>query len=799
MGVIKMKSRNNQLMVKLISLMFVVLLTACGGGGGGGENTNSLSPKNELYFKDGNEQLQQTGVQTISVQSIPLDQETYIGYIAGEEIKLVRSELGDLIFLLPIGISAGDHTITVKINGKEYQKKIKVLESQTFSRSESLDVLNANIELAQNTLIETLERQRATDGDQKIIDDLERNINLLNQKEIHLSSATDMELDYLAKIFTSLEMGSATIMARSSSDVQCESSMAAYAAKVTVAVAAVGLSVALSPTIVGGIGAAIIAGLTVHHVIDDVGQGFLSLWHNCVAARFNELIEEAFPSSRISSNLFSRTTVVNDSNIYLELNSGTETFYKVKTEYNATQELMDFLPVVKSLVNRFSSIVPNSILTFINNAQQSYKEVVNPNQLSITDINNPNVSGVLKMIDAEVFSLKFRALVPASQLENFSFAIYDAKNDIKTIYRVDLSVPAVCPSISEENSIVVSNGQKCKVVDILKDTQLVRYREYENRLLVTDERYQPGNTQNLKFTKLQDADVDIGDIWVAELESAEYFYLKQNVDSTWMTLPYKSLHKDIDGNIQLIKEYSPPRQNSLNEWGVVLKEDSYCQVRLASYHRNTSHCYYSEPLQTLDGNWISVFERVRAFFDSSYYSTYEDYYYSQPQQGVNGSWQVAISKIDSYYVDGRSYYKTYYSTPIFENSGKLVSVKSEHIQYHDNEVVSYHEYFSQPLLNHILGRWESVSKSTTQYFSDGGVQYKTISHEPKQNLSGDWVALPSKSQGYDEVPVERFYSEPLLNPNGNWTVAEIATYIGGNLYQSCTPTRLSSSHNWECH
>lgn len=790
---------------RLLTATFIavaVFLSACGGGGGSG---GSAGPSGDgpdagsapaISMTGADVAVDKAAIHVIAVSNMALSEDTYHGDVDGYEVTLARNGTDELVILLPPDLSAGEHVLSVVIGESTFQTRFETAVMEVMAREDSITMLDHLFLLMRGVIDEAVQAKVDIGAPQGEIDELLSYKDLLDTQNDQYAEMSEIELDYLARLFDGLVNGGMTGVSSKSTffSPACDQKVGEYFFELTATVLLIGVAAISSSTGVGFIAAAG-ASVLILSKARSVAEAYEAVWDLCVFAEASKLEAEISSGKSLSYGVSSKT-IINQGEDNLYFTADIPVQYRVRTTFGIYEKFLAMIPDVQSLVSKFSFFIPDEIEEFISSHSDGYTSFVSSGMLSIEDISAANVVGQISIVDEDSFTIRFNVAQPFSGDPVFSFSLYDQENDIKTVYSVNLDVPPNCPNTLESQGSVLELEDKCIAISYSGDQSQVHYREYRKQLLELHEIYVAGFVENLKVVKGLEAYDEVADYIVGRrLSRTENSVFQDNL-AGWRSLPYTYFSYDVAGEEEYIKQYSLPLQNPDGEWLSLIEIDFGCSRTGTYYERR--QCYYSSPLLDASGFWVSVIEKSVGFDNDV--MAYTEVHYSAPLQSSEGSWSSIPQQVLSYRYDGSLRYQRDYSIPLQNEDGSWASVYKEYQQYNDNGFLATHTKYSEPLPNHnFTGVWTSLATETFGYLEDGSPQYERYYHPHKQNPDGEWVYLLSYTISYGAAGNdEQFYSSPLQNEDGSWVTIRVNFYVEGQLYEECTPTYANGVWRGQC-
>lgn len=739
-----------------------VFLGACGGGssGGAGGGGGDRAAPQSISLQGAEAPLEKAGVQTVSVTNLPLENDVYEGEVGGTSVPLARTVAGDLVMLLPPSLSAGSHVLSVTIEGKHFEVPFEVAESQVASRAESLAGLDSIFSTLRAAMDDAITEMTSAGAPQPEIDAKIAQRDLLDTTDPLYASLTDAELDYLHDTL-SLIAAEKSFAARGLLSQACKDALAAYWVKLGASAALTGLGAAaavnfgwLSATPVGiavgiGISALLIANL------DTAANAWANSWDACVNPITNNLQTDL--SRSLNPEGMPRELIINDeTGSPISYTSNLPERYSLGVEFDIPEDFYGSFPEIRTLVNKFSIIIPDKLENYIlERTVSEYSETVPSSLITISDISAANVDGDLSVVNETDFTLEFQATGPFSGDPVFTFALNDLHNNIQTIYKINLEMPEHCPVVTEVDTGVYLDLINVCINVHLNSEGLVEYSEYTIRMRTLHEIYQPGE-QSLKVLKnLQDYDkiddylVDGAPVpWMAsegtlvyeDDEYGRFFYTVRSRD-IWR-------YPDETGPYVYVETiFSDPVYDQANGWQTF-------RISKTSYRSDgglLNKSVFFEPFRDVIGEWQGgVLQQDQRYYPDGQVEYHCDYSLPVEAPGrSNNIWDSAHTQCIGYYADGSKQSIYYYSDPLLSDDGIWVeSTHTRQYEYALDGTISDEWNYTQPL-KRSNGRWMSVWSNWIGYNPDGTFNGKYYYSEPLLTGDGDFQSVAVQVENYD--------------------------------------------------
>ena len=607
---------------RLIGILVILSLSACGGGGGGGKAPS-------ITLRAGAEPIQRHAMQVLDTTNLTLDQSTYTAFIDGQETLLGAGMDGELILVLPAGLSAGNHELRITLEGRDFVIPFTVAAAVIAPVEDSLAVIEqifTDARLAIDTQIDIL---IGLDADQSIIDDLLAKRALLDTGSNDFQALSADELDYLSKLLSNLLADEAaaqraliTLPPGCNAPEYIRKFVRFAAGAAVTGIVAANVSVFGTP-ILGAIVGGVLLADTLSR-IRPLADEFVELWPKCIKPITSKITMPTASKSSVRSAA-TRSTIFNIEDGVMEFVVDIPEIYEMESEFDVFKGLYDHFPDIRRFISDFSFVIPDSVEDYIlERTSDDYAEAVDPANIILMDISEPNVTGEINAVDDRRFSITFFVDGPFEGSPVFEFVLHNTLHDVQTQYTANLSLPEHCPTLLPEGYYAAIKDKTCYV--IYPSGADVQYWEYRYRLQIRFERYENGGSSLLAMKGL--GSTDLPDVGVGMLRDVYRHSLFFSGDTFHAPLDVAESYQN--GGLKVVTQYSAPFKGA-------------------------------------DGVWHAVAESMIEYFNGV--KTREQQYSDALLNGFFGdnAEYVSVLASDRVWVEGVLQYTESYSAPYFDN------------------------------------------------------------------------------------------------------------------------------------
>lgn len=585
-----------------------LLLSACGGGGGSGGSDSQNAASGNVTLRGSELPLQRSAIQFLDVAGFSVREERYSATVGTETISLARITDQELSFLLPPGLEAGTHRLTVRLGGKQRVLPFEVAPYSLLSRSVVVADLDQLFQKYRAGIDAAVGLMQANGASQAEIDELLASKALLDTESDDVASLTDNELNYLLELLNSLEVealkqavaktlsnpgGFQNTSRNAVTDCPYQAELIKRVVKVA---GTLGAGVWLFGA--GPLGPIVSAGLVGYAVTEVPGllATFEQVVSECWIARGAEIVQSFDQRTRSAVSRSDALPVV-DSGQQLDFEGGVSQSYQLRVEKAAPEDIARYFARIERIVSVFSALLSGEERAFVEAAtSDDYVEFADPAALSLEGITDPLVQGELLALDERRFSLTFSSSQALAEPLDFSLLIRDSLNLLKTRFDATLTATEHCPFVVSGGHDVVPMADKCIVIEHPDADSRTGYLEYQNGAVVLTEIFESGST-DLKSLKGLGAYPQVG---AYSVQTPPYWHEKSapfsDGEGYYYSVPsYRETH--VSG-VREEMDYSAPYIGFGGSW-------SSSPLQQRTYYPNGDYAQYDYAVVT---GWGSVFK-----------------------------------------------------------------------------------------------------------------------------------------------------------------------------------------------